>query len=232
MISLLPSRFLALNSLAISGVSCAVYCLTIFYFVMPDTQEFLLLFVIPFVGFMAINFLAVLTISHPLNDFAECEALHNADTQLLVNQIHRRLVFGLYYVLIPSAVVIHFLVMFIEDGGMQYLVDPDGWSLLINRISMIMLVGIVQSSVFDYVLSHLKHQWNFESVESEATSKLFNRLALMLLSIILFLGSSTPLFSTMRFDTYIDAAMPSMALNLDESEELESDLLAYSEMLQ
>ena len=221
------SRVLTLYGLIVSGISCLIYCLSIALFVNPEMEEYALIIAIPFLAFILINSLAVFTVSLNLDHLknARLDAGHLSNNQKSsLDNTHYTLVYGLYSLIIISSVIIHGITMWIEDSSLDYLADPDSWSLLINRTALFLLVVIIQGSVFDKYIANLKNSFGMREQLQTRSIGLFKRLAWMLLSLSLFLGSSIPIFSTMRFDRYIDQALPSITMNLDESENLAQDI--------
>ena len=230
-----PSRMLMLFSLVVSGLSSLIYCLSIALFVNPEMEEYALIIAIPFICFIFINLFAVYRSAIPLdqlkNAFVESRTLNNHQIRLL-NSKHYCLTYGLYPIIIVSTVLIHLLTMWIEDGSFDFLADPDSWSLLINRGSLFLLVAIIQGSVFDKYISNFKNELAIKQIGSTTRISLFKRLTWMLVSLSLFLGSSIPIFSTMRFDRLIDEALPSITMSLEESEDLAQDIAPLINLLQ
>ena len=141
-----PSRVLMLYSLLVSGISCLVYCLSIAFFVNPDMEEYALVIVIPFLSFILINLFAVYRAATSLDELRGRPGQSfplSAQMKALLNDKHYYLVYGLYPLIIVSTVVIHGLTMWVEDGSLDYLRDPDSWSLLINRVALFLLVVII-----------------------------------------------------------------------------------------
>ncbi len=222
-----PSRLLMLYSVLVSGISCLLYCLSIALFVNPDMDEYALIIAAPFLGFIFLNLLAVYYLAKPL-DFLQGlkrdSVPLNDEMKALLNSQHYSLVYGLYPLIIVSTVIIHMLTMRIEDGSMDFLADPDSWSLLINRGSLFLLVVIIQGNLFDKTISHLRNGFSIRYGVAANTIGLFKRLSWMLVSLILFLGSSIPIFSTMRFDRLIDESLPSMSINVADDKNLARDI--------
>jgi|TARA_B100000315_G_scaffold220027_1_gene222381 two-component system sensor histidine kinase ChiS len=218
---------LMLYSLVVSGISCLVYCLSIALFVNPEMEEYALIIALPFVSFVLINLFAVYRASVPLDHLKanvfESNPLSDNQKKLL-NSKHYYLTYGLYPLIIISTILIHMLTMLVEDGSFDFITDPDSWSLLINRGSLFLLVAIIQGSVFDKYISKLKNELGTKATSCESQVSLFKRLSWMLASLALFLGSSIPIFSTMRFDILIDETLPAITLNLADSEDLAIDI--------
>tara|TARA_B110000858_G_scaffold194218_1_gene248181 strand:- start:30706 stop:33840 length:3135 start_codon:yes stop_codon:yes gene_type:complete len=225
---------LTFYALVVSGISCLIYCLSIALFVNPEMEEYALIVVLPFLVFIAINIATVFLTSTTLDGLKkQCGSLKPITEEQIeaLNNSHYTLTYGLYPLIIASTIIIHLLTMWIEDGGFGFLEDPDSWSLLINRASLFLLVAIIQGNVFDKYLSKFKHEFSLREDKGKKNINLFRRLSWMLVSLSLFLGSSIPIFSTMRFDTLIDQALPSMAVNLNDSEDLRRDIPLLIDLL-
>ncbi len=174
-----PSRILMFYSLAVSGISCLVYCLSIALFVNPEMEEYALIIAIPFISFIFINLFGVYRASIPL-DYLKKSASDSiqlsSNQRKLLNSKHYCLTYGLYPLIIISTILIHLLTMWLEDGSFDYLADPDSWSLLINRGSLFLLVAIIQGSVFDTYISKLKNEFAIKAASRTSRISLFKRL--------------------------------------------------------
>ncbi|MCH7816079.1 MAG: hypothetical protein IIC60_05865 [Proteobacteria bacterium] len=190
-------------------------------------EEYALTIAIPFVSFVLINLIAVSRASMPfdrlMRSAAETRSLSH-DQKLILNSTHCYLTYGLYSLIIVTTVLIHMLTMWLEDGSFDFPADPDSWSLLVNRGSLFLLVVIIQGNVFDQYISKLKNSFSIKEEKGAKRIGLFKRLSWMLATLVLFLGSSIPIFSTMRFDRFVDESLPSITINLDESKNLARDI--------
>lgn len=234
--SVKPSRILLLHAVIVAGVSCLVYCLSIAMFVNPDMDEYTLIIAMPFLCFVLVDLVAIAFVTAPLDklvDDTEQGAPCSPEIQAEVHNIHHRLIHGLLPVILVSTSFVHFTLMAIEDDGFTYLLDPDSWSLLINRCALFAMVTLIQGSLFDHTMSRLKSAYHFSSLPAVRNSSgLLKRVALMLISLSLFLGSSISLFSTMRFDLLIDQSLPSIVISLEESENLAADIPMFVSLLE
>ncbi len=230
-----PSRVLLFYSLSISGICCLVYCLSIFLFVNPEMEEYALIVALPFLGFIAFNAALVFRKSLTLDSLITIRnevGLLNEEQSITLDRIHYYLTYSILSTVILTTLAVHGVTMWMEDGGFGYLEDPDSWSLLLNRGSLFLLVAFIQGSVFDQYLGNLKNDLSINRRNTKIELGIFKRLAWMLISLSLFLGSSIPIFSTMRFDGYIDAALPSMAISIEDSEDLAREIPPLIEMLE
>ena len=224
-----PSRVLLFYALLVSGTSCLIYCLSIALFVNPEMEEYALIIALPFLSFIAVNSFAVFKKAIQLDYLREVKTgrgFLNTEQKQLLDETHFYLTFGLCSLVLVSTLLIHGATMWIEDGSFDYLEDPDSWSLLLNRGSLFLLIVFIQGSVFDKYIGDLKNTLVLRERGSTIKLGMFKRLAWMFVSLSLFLGSSIPIFSTMRFDRYIDEALPAIAINLEESKNLARDIPA------
>lgn len=222
-----PSRVLLFYSLFVSGLCCLIYCLAIALFINPEMEEYVLIIVMPFLGFIAIN--GGLVFKHALvldSLIATKERLCSLNEEQVVelDKIHYFLTYRILSTVLITTILLHGVTMWIEDGSFDFFEDPDSWSLLLNRGSLFLLIAFIQGSVFDQYLGNLKNKLLIRRRNSTLELGIFKRLTWMLVSLSIFLGSSIPIFSTMRFDNYIDDALPSMSMNIEDSEELARDL--------
>ena len=136
MVNDLPSRYLVLYAVLVSGISCLVYTLSIAFFINPEMDEYALVIVTPFLSFIFIDLLVVFLNAKPIDRILLSTSGSTKLSQVDIDQFnraHHRLSYGLFNLFIASTVVIHLLTGWIEDGGPGFLVDPDSWSLFINR---------------------------------------------------------------------------------------------------
>lgn len=203
-----------------------IYSVAIAIFIAPAFGEWLFIIALPSAIFVVLDLLAVYILARPLQPGTQTS---NAIASDRINRVQFRLSIIIIPVFVVTTIAIHLALTLIDEGWrVNFVDDPDFWSLLINQVSLFTLILLTQSFLFDRHFSKARFQLQVtELPPDDGHIGIFVRITMMMVTMVLLLGSSISIYTTLSMDEIMHREMISLSLDQREFDTPEQGVRAY-----